>query len=121
MLPYSRGMSTEEADAIRKFAKAGGLVIGDNTPGIHSRFGRKLDKPRLADMFPVTDKLKIVRVYAPDGKELECFRDNIIFEGEDFEITLPISYSESAGKYTVKAEYAATCMNAQTSFEIVQK
>ena len=61
MLPYSKGMSAAEAEAIRRFVRAGGLVIADNTPGICSSHGRLLDKPRLADMFPVTERAHLVR------------------------------------------------------------
>ena len=295
MLPYSKGMSVEEAEAIRKFVKNGGLVIADNTPGIYSRFGRELKKSRLADLFPVMNKTNVIsvgkghaayaheqicgyfkhmskcnrggsdvvvsllkqyagittpielidehdqprrdtlmpmylkgsatyvgmlrheesdgkttvpttvrfakkyhvwdvlkkkylgqintarinldmypkffallpakpvkmalepgqkkilqgktihiagkinftegnagdiaslgqvvhiRVYAPDGEEVECFRQNIIFDGAVFEMSLPISYSEPVGVYTVKAEYPVTGMEAQASFEVMQE
>lgn len=72
ILPYSKAMSVEEAEAIRRFVKNGGLVIADNTPGIYSRFGRPLDQSRLADLFPVTNKPHVIRIgkghaaYAPE-------------------------------------------------------
>ena len=294
ILPYSKGMSTEEAAVIRSFVEDGGLVIADNTPGIYSHFGRELETPRLADLFPVTDRVNVVsvgkghaaytheqvcgalkrmeacdrtgsdevaallrqhagitapvelldghgnprrdtlmptyvqgsavyvgmlrhegsdgkttapttvglttkrhvwdvlekrylgyvdeadiqldmaprffallpanpidmaltptpervsqgetiriagkvtfadgsvediaslgqvvhvRVYAPDGREVECFRQNEVFDGADFEVSLPISYSEPAGVYTLEAEYPVTGMESRVSFEVVQ-
>ena len=42
------------------------------------------------------------RTYSPEGHEIECFRDNIVFEGATFEIFLPVSYSEPMGIYTLK-------------------
>jgi len=62
-----------------------------------------------------------VRVYAPDGQEVECFRKNIVFDGARFEMPLAISYSEAPGTYTVKAEYPVTGMEAQSVFEVVQE
>jgi len=73
LLPYNKGMSQGEADAIREFVKDGGLVIADNTPGICSEHGRELQTPRLADLFPVTDAEHVVlfgkgaAVYLPNG------------------------------------------------------
>jgi hypothetical protein len=60
LLPYSKGMSKAEADAVRAFVAAGGLVIADNQPGIASEHGRTLEAPRLGDLFPVTDKVNVV-------------------------------------------------------------
>jgi len=57
ILPYNKGMSPEEATAIRRFVAAGGLVIADNDPATYSQHGRKLEQPALADLFPVTDKI----------------------------------------------------------------
>lgn len=54
VLPYNKGMSQAEADAIRQFVKQGGLVIGTNDPGSYTEHGRKLERGRLADLFPVT-------------------------------------------------------------------
>jgi hypothetical protein len=56
VLPYNKGMSQAEADAIRQFAKQGGLVIGTNYPASYTEHGRKLARGRLADLFPVTDQ-----------------------------------------------------------------
>lgn len=61
ILPYNVGMSLKEAEMIRKFARDGGLVIGTNTPGICSEHGKMLEKARLADMFPVTDKMNLIK------------------------------------------------------------
>jgi hypothetical protein len=57
VLPYNKGMSPEEAAAIRRFVANGGLVIADNDPATYSQHGRKLKKPALADLFPVTDRV----------------------------------------------------------------
>lgn len=71
ILPYNKGMSVEEAEAIRAFVKKGGLVIGTGEPGSYSRFGRKLERSSLADLFPVTD------------------RDNVLPVGKGFAAYLP--------------------------------
>jgi hypothetical protein len=57
VLPYNKGMSPEEAVAIRRFVATGGLVIADNDPATYSQHGRKLKQPALADLFPVTDRV----------------------------------------------------------------
>ena len=56
VLPYNKGMSQSEADAIRQFVEQGGVVIGTNHPGSYTEHGRKLPRGRLADLFPVTDQ-----------------------------------------------------------------
>ena len=56
VLPYNKGMSQSEADAIRQFVQQGGVVIGTNRPGSYTEHGRKLLRGRLADLFPVTDQ-----------------------------------------------------------------
>ncbi len=292
ILPYNKGMSEDEARAIRDFVREGGLVIADNDPATYSEHGRKLEKPRLADLFPVTDRDNVVEfgkgaaaylpnginfylsrmekgnyagseiiasllkkyagvttpvemidsngkprrdvlmpvyikgsaryvgmvrhslsegnspdettvildkkyhvwearepkyygyvdtfnmnmdmypkffallpanpvevklvpnkpvvkqsevmmisgemvlaggtpeeianmaqvvhveVTGPDGKELEWYRNNLLFEGKDFKISLPVSYSEIPGEYTVKVEYPTTGMKAETKFRV---
>jgi hypothetical protein len=66
-------MSREEADAVRSFVAAGGLVIADNEPASYSRFGKRLDRGLLADLFPATDKETLVKAgkgtaaYLPNG------------------------------------------------------
>ena len=59
LLPYSKGMSTAEADAVRAFVANGGLVIADNHPGSSTEHGRELETGRLNDLFPVTDKIHV--------------------------------------------------------------
>ena len=61
VLPYSKGMSQAEADAIRQFVKQGGLLIGENTPGIYSEHGRELKTPRLEGLFPTFKRKHVVR------------------------------------------------------------
>ena len=62
-----------------------------------------------------------VRVYSPSGEELEHYRQNILFDGRRFEITLPISYSEELGSYRIEAEHAITGMKATASFDVLDK
>lgn len=64
LLPYNKGMSIAEAKAIKDFARKGGLVIADNTPGIYSEHGRELKESRLKELFPVMNKSTIT----PYGK-----------------------------------------------------
>jgi hypothetical protein len=61
MLPYSRGVSVAEAEAIKKFVSAGGLVIADNEPGTCTEHGRALKDGRLKDLFPVMNKKNIFK------------------------------------------------------------
>ena len=58
------------------------------------------------------------RVYEPGGEELEWFRDNIVFEGADFQFILPISYSEKPGIYSIVVEHTVTGMKARTAFKV---
>jgi hypothetical protein len=74
ILPYNKGMSRQEAAAIRKFVAAGGLLIADNDPATYSQHGRKLDKPELADLFPATDRIHI-QTY---GKGHAAYLPNVI-------------------------------------------
>ena len=62
-----------------------------------------------------------VRVYSPAGDELEYFRNNVLFEGRQFQVALPISYSEPPGRYLVAAEHAITGMKAKTWVDVVKK
>ena len=55
VLPYSRAMSREEAEQIRRFVYAGGVVIADVMPGIFDEHGGSLPTPFLADLFPDAD------------------------------------------------------------------
>jgi hypothetical protein len=61
ILPYNVGMSKTEAEHIRKFVKAGGLVMASNEPGICDQHGKELNVPQLKDLFPVTNKTNLVR------------------------------------------------------------
>ena len=61
-----------------------------------------------------------VRVYSPDWKELECFRRNIVFDGDTFHFELPFSYSEEAGLYSIVAEHCVTGMKAETLIEVTK-
>lgn len=51
------------------------------------------------------------------AKEMECYRDNILFTGTTFSVTLPISFSEQ-GVYTVTAEYPITGAAAVQTIEV---
>ena len=74
ILPYNKGMSDDEAKAIRAFVEQGGLVIADNQPGIFTRFGKRRDKPVLADLFPVTDSENIIHY----GKGVAVYMPGVI-------------------------------------------
>ena len=74
LLPYNKGMSIAEAAAIREFVSRGGLVIADNTPGIFSEHGRELKTLRLPDLFPVTDRIHIVK----HGRGRAAYLPNIL-------------------------------------------
>lgn len=86
LLPYSKGISIAEAEAIRSFVKNGGVVIADNTPGVYSEHGKKLDEPRLRDLFPdltkecATPYGKGRAVYLPGG--INCYVER--FDINDF-------------------------------------
>ena len=86
VLPYNKGMSLSEADAIREFVNEGGLVIADNDPATYTEHGRKLKKGRLTDLFPVTDRVHLKRT----GRGQAAYLPNIIngytdrLEKEDF-------------------------------------
>ncbi|HEY3418813.1 MAG TPA: alpha-amylase family protein [Armatimonadota bacterium] len=54
----------------------------------------------------------------PDGREVECCRDNIIFTGSTFTTVLPVSFAEKHGVYTVTAEYPITGATAVTHIEV---
>jgi len=60
-----------------------------------------------------------VEVYGPDLQEIEAYRDNVLFQGAEFTIDLPVSYSEGPGTYTVQVAYPVTGMTAQTTFEVL--
>lgn len=61
MLPYSKGISIAEAEAIKKFVSAGGVVIADNEPGSCTEHGRVLKEGRLKELFPVMNKKNITK------------------------------------------------------------
>lgn len=46
-----------------------------------------------------------MEVFGPDGKELEWYRQNVVFDGSQTTVSLPISYSEKPDKYAVKARH----------------
>ena len=74
VLPYNKGMSQAEADAIRQFVANGGLVIADNDPATYTQHGRKLEKGRLADLFPVTGRTHVQKI----GKGYAAYLPNVI-------------------------------------------
>ena len=74
LLPYNKGMSAAEAEAIRKFVVEGGLVIADNEPGTFTEHGRKLEKPRLPDLFPTFSEIKVTH----HGKGHAAYLPNIL-------------------------------------------
>lgn len=51
ILPRSLALSATAAQAIRHFIAGGGTVIADGVPGVFDGHGRKLARPRLANLF----------------------------------------------------------------------
>lgn len=67
-LPASTALSTREADAMRKFVEAGGLLVADTTPGILDDHCRLLERGLLDDV------LGIARSGLPVGKDTAKIR-----------------------------------------------
>jgi len=51
ILPEVFALSDAEAERIRKFVAAGGIVIADNSPGVMDEHGKWRDRPVLADIW----------------------------------------------------------------------
>ncbi|MFH0797139.1 MAG: alpha-amylase family protein [Candidatus Omnitrophota bacterium] len=51
-LSYSQAISPEEAKAILNFARAGGIIIADFSPGIMDEHGKTLPASSLSELFP---------------------------------------------------------------------
>jgi len=51
-LPHARALSPREAEQIREFVRAGGLVVADLVPGILDHHGKRLGQSLLANLFP---------------------------------------------------------------------
>ena len=62
-----------------------------------------------------------VEVIGPDMLKKECYARNVVFKGKQFQVKLPVSYSEQPGHYTVVAEHAITGMKTKTYFDVVDK
>jgi hypothetical protein len=45
----------------------------------------------------------------------------VVFKGKSFLVKLPVSYSESPGRYTVVLEHAITGIKAETCFDVEGK
>ena len=58
------------------------------------------------------------RVFGPGGKELEWFRQNIVFQGATFPLVLPLSQSAEVGSYRVVVEHALSGTVGETVFQI---
>jgi len=52
LLPHSRVVSKKEAENIKKFVKAGGVVIADIVPGVFDGHGKKQEPGLLHELFP---------------------------------------------------------------------
>jgi glycosyl hydrolase family 42 (putative beta-galactosidase) len=59
-----------------------------------------------------------IKVMAPGRREMECYRQNVVFKGARFEAKLPVSYSETPGRYTVIVEHVITGLKAQACFDV---
>lgn len=66
ILPESSSLSPAEADAIRAFIVAGGVVIADGVPGTYDEHSRKLPQSSLADLFgePAPQQVNVRRLGA---------------------------------------------------------
>ena len=51
MLPHAIALSDKAADAVRRFAEAGGRVVADVVPGAFDAHSKRRDRPALADLF----------------------------------------------------------------------
>ncbi len=61
-----------------------------------------------------------VEVFDPTGKLMKWYTKNHLFSGDKFAVSLPISYSEPPGRYTVVIEHAVTGAKATTSFDVTE-
>jgi hypothetical protein len=85
ILPDSNSLSHEEADQIRSFVHAGGVVVADQLPGTYDEHSRKLTASPLADLFEGgagtgAMKQKIVgkgKAILVNAKTLEYLQDRI--------------------------------------------
>jgi len=69
ILPFSRAISQQEEDEIRKFVKAGGMVIADFQCGIMDESCGRLKKGRLDDVFGITRYSSITHHFFCDRGE----------------------------------------------------
>ena len=56
VLPVSMALTAKEVDEIRSFVKNGGTLIADVLPGIMDAHGRRVDNPKLDELFGVKTK-----------------------------------------------------------------
>jgi hypothetical protein len=61
VLPMSTALSPAEAEGVRQFVKAGGVVLADMLPGVYSDHGRLQERPSLDDVFGVSQAGVAVR------------------------------------------------------------
>ena len=59
-----------------------------------------------------------VEVFGPAGDELQWYRRNHLIQGDTFRLSLPVSHSEAAGRYTVVVELTVTGATAATGFDV---
>jgi len=59
-----------------------------------------------------------LEVFGPDGKELEWYRQNVVFDGPTTTVSLPISFSEKPGRYVVRVRNPITHHRAEAPFEV---
>ena len=93
VLPHSAAISDKEVSAIEKFAKRGGIVVGDDLTGIFDEHCRLREKPVLAGVFRTgldlgpkpSDGVSEYRLFGRDGAEGRYWgftRDQHAGEGE---------------------------------------
>ncbi len=85
ILPYSQSISDKEADQIKKYVKAGGILIATIKPGIYDEHGKSRKNPCLDQIFGVSQKnfpsYKMVSISNPNNKVLNKFSFDAI-QGE---------------------------------------
>lgn len=88
VLPRVIAMSKEEAEAVRAFAKGGGVVVASGRPGLFSEHGRRLEKGLLDDLFgekPAKDIVLVRGGADPTERELKVidYHRQRLHDGEE--------------------------------------
>lgn len=96
LLPASTALSPKEADAIRKFVEAGGLLVADTTPGILD------DHCGLSNKGLLDDLLGVERAGLPNEKDAATIKANT----DGLQLDLPLAVHDSGLKATTSKPWA---------------